>query len=199
MPTGYTYAVQEGKVTTLDDFAQSCARAFLWQARDSEEKDLRRLVQSSHDKEYYERQVEQTTKEFKHLMTLSDEQWLDVYTVATEEHEAEQDERIARKMAEKARYESMIEKVRQWIPPSFEHEDLKDFMLKQLEDSLSFDCGDIMMERTAMPSFDAWRKYELMTAEQNMFRANNELIRVSSRDNSSTVWVDQLLESVKGL
>lgn len=199
MPTGYTYGVQEGKVTTLEEFTQSCARAFLWQARDSEEKDLRKLVQGTNDREYYEKELKQAAKEFKHLMTLDDAQWYGLYTVAKEEHEHQQDNRLARKLAEKAHYEAMLEKVRQWTPPSDKHKALKDFMIKQLEESLEFDCGSIMMERSEMPRFEDWKKYELIQAEQNKDRAYNELERVNMRDNSFTDWVDQLLESVKGL
>ncbi|RPI58299.1 MAG: hypothetical protein EHM48_10330, partial [Planctomycetaceae bacterium] len=40
------------------------------------------------------------------------------------------------------KYELMLERVRNWTPPSTEHVGLKTFMIEQIESSIKFDCRE---------------------------------------------------------
>ncbi len=40
------------------------------------------------------------------------------------------------------KYELMLEKVKEWIPPTDEHNGLKNFMIQQIADSIKWDCNN---------------------------------------------------------
>jgi len=137
MPTGYT-ADLEG--VSFPEFALRCARAFgaLIDLRD-EPLDAPlpdRIMASTHSQK-------QLTTLFNTLREV--ESW-DAPCASGEA-------RVAHKKALQRRegdlkesnatrkcYEGMIQRVKDWAPPTAEHTGLKDFMLKQLTESIKFDC-----------------------------------------------------------
>ena len=54
---------------------------------------------------------------------------------------ADYEKSIKEKNELKKRYSDILEKAKNWQPPTKEHEGLKKFMIGQLTDSMSFDCG----------------------------------------------------------
>lgn len=199
MPTGYTYGVQEGNVTTLDAFAQECARAFLWQSRDSNEKDLIKLVTIPNDVEYQKNQLVKAKENLNELLALTETEWRTRYEEEKADDIRRQQERNERLKTEQARYNAMIEKVEAWTPPTEKHEDLKEFMLDQLAKSLDFDCSDRMLYPCTFQEYDSWKSHQLAYARGDVMRAENNLDRVTKRDGDYLEWVNKLLESVKGL
>lgn len=197
MPTGYTYGVQEGKITTLEDFAKSCARAFLWQARDSEEKDLRKLVTGDGTLDYYIKALKEAEDNLAEIESLDDAGWQHKYEdkCATQlRYVTEYNKRVNE---ERIRYTKMLEKVKDWTPPSNEHIELKKFMIEQLESSINFDCADSYMDEKPEP-FDSWKKFTYESAKKSVIRAKEDVDRHSHRKNDFVGWVDKLLDSVKG-
>lgn len=199
MPTGYTYGVQEGSMTTLDAFAKECARAFLWQARDSNEKDLIKLVATPNDSEYQVNQLIKAKENLKELQGLTETEWLTRYEEERRDDIRRQHERNERIKIEQARYDAMIEKVKAWTPPTEQHQDLKEFMLDQLVKSLDFDCSDAMLYPCTFQDYDSWKMQKMSYAKGDVMRAENNLERVTKRDGDYLNWVNDLLESVKGL
>lgn len=197
MPTGYTYDVQEGKITTLEDFAKSCARAFLWQARDSEEKDLRKLVADEGTLSYYQKALKTAEDELLELEGLDDATWRLKWDEAMAAEQDRLEKYNIQKMSESLRYIQMIDKVKDWEPPTEKHADMKSFMIEQLESSLKFDCEGAYQAFKPTP-FQEWKKYKLDCARRDVIKYYNDVQKHSSRKQEYIDWVDQLLESVKG-
>jgi len=142
MPTGYTHAVQEGKITELKPFALQCARAMgalVMMRDDSYDTPIPDKFEPSTD--YHDEKLKEAQADIVMLAGLSPE---DCQNKADEEH-SEAVERWKKRKAERLeqfkRYTAMIEKVRSWNPPQ-QLVSLKDFMLEQLNESVKFDCGD---------------------------------------------------------
>lgn len=130
MPTGYTYKIGEG--ISFEDFVLNCARAFgacfMQRDEDSDIKPKLQKVDDHHLKELekikeYENPSKETFLKYK----------------KSEKEEIQKDIKEKKELLEK--YKNMLRKVSRWIPPSKKHEGLKEFMKKQIQESIDFDCN----------------------------------------------------------
>ena len=145
MPTGYTVPIYEGEENfTFKKFAMRCARDFgaLIEMRGEPldaEIDFDKCFQPS---DYYKKALERVEKEYQ--------EFLDNPPTA-EELSKKYDEKVnndfekflERKESRKVlqeRYAAMLEQVKAWEPPTEEHNNLKEFMISQLQESMDYDC-----------------------------------------------------------
>ena len=132
MPTGYTTDIYNGKKVAFKDFALNCARAFgacVMQRDDpADEKPKIQPEESYHTK---------ALKRLGKFKKPSKKQ----FETFIKRSIADNKEIINKKKALEKAYSEMIEKAAKWTPPTTEHEELKDFMLKQLVESKQWDCG----------------------------------------------------------
>ena len=145
MPTGYTAPIYEREENfTFKKFAMRCARNFgaLIEMRGEPldaEIDFDKCFQPS---DYYKKALERVEKEYQ--------EFLDNPPTA-EELGKKYDEKVnndfekflERKESRKALqeiYTAMLEQVKAWEPPTEEHNGLKEFMIRQLQESVYYDC-----------------------------------------------------------
>ena len=192
MPTGYTYKVSEGKITTLKDYALECARAFgaLIHMRDEPmDAPIPDIVPLS--KHYYEA-VKNAIEELEAFSNVNYEE------AAYDDYSAEKRRRdiyIEEQKLTKARYNAMFEKVNVW---DCKVEGIKKFMLEQLDLSIKNDCRD---------DLSWWPEPVLLTAEQykakesarlasNLARATEEYKKAVKRNNEQNEWLRGLMECI---
>jgi hypothetical protein len=132
MPTGYTAGIEDGKITTLADYALLCARAFgaTIMQRDDPTADLPKLraEESHHAKEL--------AKSVRHLAIIEAMTEGDTEAAAKAEYtkaNREYEESSAKRREELARYDALRKQVNAWQPPTPDHVELKKFMLQQIE------------------------------------------------------------------
>ena len=145
MPTGYTAPIYEREENfTFKKSAMRCARNFgaLIEMRGEPldaEIDFDKCFQPS---DYYKKALERVEKEYQ--------EFLDNPPTA-EELGKKYDEKVnndfekflERKESRKALqeiYTAMLEQVKAWEPPTEEHNGLKEFMIRQLQESVYYDC-----------------------------------------------------------
>ena len=137
MPTGYTADIQND--ISFEDYALGCARAFgaCIEQRDDNAGDAPKLREAD---TYYEEKLPKALAFLGYLQSLDDVQ-------QEEFGNEERDKEIARirgkldeTQALNVKYEQMVDKVKGWEPPTPNHVKLKDFMFKQIVDSIVFDC-----------------------------------------------------------
>jgi hypothetical protein len=131
MPSGYTSDIYNGKEVTFKDFALGCARAFgacLMQRDDPADEKPKIMPEESYHTEELKK-----LKKFKKPTKAQ----FDSYVKETI---ADYEKSIKEKNELKKRYSDILEKAKNWQPPTKEHERLKAFMIEQLTDSRSFDC-----------------------------------------------------------
>lgn len=199
MPTGYTYSVQNGEVTELKEFMLSCAKgfgAFIHMRDDGISSDIKYREVG----EYYSRRLENTKREFEEFKLLSDEEIQKQLDESYERRVKEQKEGLKRFDEQKQRYLDMIDKVKEWIPPTEDHIKLKEFALEQLNSSLEFDCSDssrnYYLQEPFKDTVEEYRVYKIKSYLKDL-----EYYSKSYRDELESVekankWIRDLIESL---
>jgi len=137
MPSGYTAGVIEGKITTFEQFGKLCGKAMgaMIHMRDD-----------SLDEPYYPDKVNnyhiKTIEKLENEITdnLSDEE---IIKLETEKilKDIDYEERTLKDKENKLKIlNEFLEKAKAYIPPTSEHEGIKDFMIKQLQETINWDC-----------------------------------------------------------
>jgi len=196
MPTGYTADVADGKVTDFRTFALTCARAFGATVMQRDDP-LSEMPKHREMPDFYGEWLAKSEAEQARLgaMTLDEAE----IEMAAERDAAiaYRDEYLARKAAERARYESMLAEVEAWEPPTFDHAELKSFMAKQLRESIDFDCGGSY--EPAVPdirSAQAWLADKRAKAAADVARNLKSIAEEQERCDSANAWIDALYASL---
>ena len=199
MPTGYTESVKSGQVTEFSDFALRCARAFgaLIEMRD-EPLTAKIPERVEPDTTYYDDSIETARRRLRELESMLPEEANKESRAEREQNLREIEERKERRKADRMRYEAMLSKVRQWEPPSAEHVGLKEFMEKQLVDSIDFDCDDTYDKPDPFMNGEEWRAEQIRKARKDIDYLTRERQKEVERTESRNAWIRQLLDSLRG-
>lgn len=142
MPTGYTAPIYEGeKDFTFEKFAMRCARNFHLREKSKEEAiDLEKDFQPN---SFYKDMLEVAEKDYQDFLDNppTEEQLNKKFDEYVQMEQARFLEREQKTEVIRKRYAAMMRKVLAWQPPTPEHQNLKDFMLNQLRDSIEYDCS----------------------------------------------------------
>lgn len=197
MPTGYTANVANGTLTTFPEFAMQCARAFgaLIMMRDDPIDSP--IPDEFTVAEYYEKNLNEAKAALAELQALNERDVLIRCAKEYAEAMASWEKSRADNAAKRQRYESMLAKVRQWIPPTSEHEGLKEFMIQQLTESLEWDCGGEGLPKPTITTPSVWRAEQLLQYEQDVERLARGLAEEAERVRKRNQWVRDLRESLK--
>jgi hypothetical protein len=95
----------------------------------------------------------------------------------------------------------MLDKVKAWTPPSFEHIGLRDFMIQQIKDSIKWDCDlgyhERLLTEMSVITFEEWKKTALDDARRHVCYYTDELAKATTREAGRVVWLQQLIDSLK--
>lgn len=195
MPTGYTHPVQTGEVADFPTFAMRCARAFgaLIEMRDDP------MDASIPDEftpsPFYAERLKEAEARLVELRQMTPDEIRAAWSEAVDEAVRHRDEYRERKATERRRYMAMLAKVEAWEPPTDEHVGLKEFMVKQLWDSIKLDCGD-WLPSVDLGTPDEWWRGQVAAAERDIARYRKELAAEKERAEARTRWVRQLRASL---
>lgn len=194
MPTGYTHAVCDGKVTEFPEFAMTCARAFgaLIMMRD-DPMDAAIPDEIKPDTKYYDDRIAADMKRMGEIQAMSME---DANTAALEAHRqalASRTKYLADKEIEAGRLNDMLAKVRAWEPPTPEHVEMKKFMIDQLTISLP---GDYAPAIPALLDGQTWRQQEIDRLADSVVYLQKERDKEIDRAKGRTEWVKALRASL---
>lgn len=105
-------------------------------------------------------------------------------------------EEAERKTTEtRARYEAMLTKVRNWTPPTSEHENFKNFMVEQLTKSIDWDCQSRERPEPLTPL--AWISSRIERAEWDVNYHTEQHQKEIDRAAGRTKWIVDLRESLR--
>lgn len=195
MPTGYTQPVRDGKVS-FNQFVWLCARAMgaLAAVRDDNLGARIELSAVEEATDFYEQELKRARGELLELEQMSAEQ-VDVLRLQDYENAKRRvEESRAENRRVRERYGDMISLVTRWEPPTADHIEFQQFMLRQLRDSIDFDCYEV----ADPPELDAqeWYAAERDRAARNILYFTQALGKVRERNAKRRAWVDALLECV---
>lgn len=196
MPTGYTAHVNDGTITTLKDYALTCARAFgaLIELRD-EPSGLapRRLPVAD---SYHKERLTQAKDELERLQNMTDEQRVAACNAYNAENSKARQEAIERNAAIRDHYNAMLDKIAQWKAPSPDHVELRQFMIDQILESRRFDVTDNPGKWIPEPvAVDAWYAEAIRNAERDVAYHTEKLAEDQKRSADRQAWLDQLWEA----
>ena len=141
MPTGYTHDVQTGEVTNFNDFAKRCARAFGAYVTLRDSPSSMELPRSVGYDSYHQKELDKS----KDDLIILDNLTIDQLTKRSFDEYEEDLKRYETNIQEcklfEVRYTTMLDKVKEWTPPTDEHVAFKEFMIQQLTDSIQYDCN----------------------------------------------------------
>lgn len=197
MPTGYTAKVQKGE-DTFGQFVWRCARAFGALVTMRDDPMGAPVPERFEIGDYYPQRIAEIEKELGRFRAMTD---IEADLEVVKEHKkvvVANTERRERAKQERANYERMLVQVQAWEAPP-EQQKLREFMISQLKDSISFDCSEVYQQ--PVPSIvgnagPAWRQKRVTELKDDLQRARKSLREEEVRVAKRNAWIGALRESV---
>ena len=203
MPTGYTAGVQDGTVTEFKDFALLCARMIGTNIIMRDEP-FNTPIKKYEPSPYYKESLEDAKEKLERVKNMSEAECKEKAHSEIYDDIKRAKEYIKDSEVQQERYNSMLEKVREWIPPTTEHVRFKELMIEQLEDSMKFDCSNGFWEkeleklkRKTLLTGEEWRQEQIKRLEENVERYSKEYEQEVQRTNERNSWNEQLMKSLE--
>lgn len=200
MPTAYTAILGETEDMKLKDFALLCARNFGALASMRDEPLTAPIPEKFELPPYYKDNLEKAQKKHAEFMAMTDEgktEFLErTYKEMVEESRKVQEESSKQKDILRRRYNAMLLKVIKWTPPTPEHESLRKFMIKQIHDSLEWDCLEYLPH---IPDKAEWcniDRYKTML-EDEIALLQKSYYKAAECTASRNKWLTDLRRSLK--
>lgn len=197
MPTGYTADIAKG--ITFPQFAMNCARAFgaCLTLRD-EAVDGEAIPEHFEPSDYHLTQLDIARTNLADLESMSDEEAETHCKETYQMREANRLKCLQENNARIASYWAMLELVRGWTPPSDDHEELREFMQKQIEESIKFDDNrDYYQKPIAPQSAEDWLEVQKSSALKSIEYHKSEYAKEVERTNQRNEWIRLLRDSLK--
>lgn len=195
MPTGYTAKLCDGD-QSFEDFVLSCARAFgplTFMREDPVDARIPDEVDSQIS--YYEKAIKGISEDLAHAIAMSPEE---AEAGAAAEYEVllkQFHQSVEKNRLVAARLATMRQKVFAWFPPSPDHENLKKFMLEQLQVTESHEGTCHSSPPVKMPGAD-WRVMRIQGFANNLRVYSETLINEISKTKNGNKWIKDLRTSL---
>jgi hypothetical protein len=195
MPTGYTAAVADGKVTDFRTFALRCARGF-GAAVMQRDNPMDELPKHREESGFYARTLREAEADAARLAAMS----LDEAQVAMAAEIAEEEARIVEARGTtsetNSRYEAMLAQVLQWEPPSPDHIEFRDFMVTQLRLSIGTFTERYWREEDRPAAVGDWLAARRVKAAGRIEQYQKEVAEERERCRNANAWIDALYASL---
>jgi len=203
MATGYTHPIIDGEITTLRQFTLACARAYLFEFKESDipipkSAELMPEVIPGPDTAYHDESLKELEDKLKMLKEMSPFE-AEHYYIKEEDRADSFYEGIETKDKENnALIQSMLDKVKAWDPPTEAHRvGIKKFMIEQLEMSLSDpDSRRYFTPDPETRSVAERHVEEIESIQSGISRTKTRLAGIVTNWEKTQLWWSQLRESV---
>lgn len=193
MPSGYTSDIHDGKDVSFQDFALTCARAFgaTIMQRDEPLGSKPRLREAS---AHHRDSLTKARARLAEVKAWSDDEAERQANAAHSEAISQWRKSTERTVGLRERYGSMLDQALAWTPPTDEHRELKEFMVKQLRESLDFDCHD--RPRPERKSGEEFRAEQEAAAQWSVDYHAKGVRDEAKRVRGANAWITALWESL---
>lgn len=196
MPTGYTQPIADG--ITFEQFALNCARAFgaCITLRD-EQGGGEKIPDSFEPSDYHEKALIKARADLAAIQALSPEECESSADHDFKADQASRDDQKARMVDLRQKYEDMLVKVEAWNPPSTDHVGMKEFMYKQITESINWDCSYTHYDEPAVRlTGTEWREQKMKTILGSIEYHKESHAKEIERTNQRNEWVRLLRTSL---
>lgn len=195
MPTGYTEKVRSGEITTLRQYALTCARNFgaCIMLRDRPDTGDIPVFEPN---DYHLEAMKQAEREWEEWRKSTCDEKHDRWILHKRAQEARKAAVIAERDRDRARYLSMLRAVNNFVPPTADHTGLVSFMREQLQTSIDFDCPAVNGAHYDAPPFDVWCAEEEARITSALARHAQEYAKECERVRGRNKWVAALKQGL---
>jgi hypothetical protein len=195
MPTGYTSAVADGKITELEPFVWRLARGMGALIMMRDEPADAPVPERFEPSRYNAEELIKLRAEIGRLSAMSDEE---ATAAADAEHKADEEakaEYFSEEAQQRARYQSMIARLEAWQGAP---EGIKEFGLEQLHQSLDFDCREPFSWYREPVERDGpkWRDAKIAKLARDIEYHVKADTEERARTDACNAWVAQLRQSL---
>lgn len=206
MGTGYTAGILNGSIKTFKQFATQCIRAF-GGAIHMRDDDWDAPYRPDEVDEHYVEQVKECEEKIEKLSKLSNDELIEMRKNDLIDDKNRYLKYIKDKEEAKIKLEVFLAEANNYVPPTSEHQGIKDFMIQQLTDTIKWDGDASYYEKEveklnkSLENIDPYqvRKELMEDAIEDLSRQKRYLAEEVSRVNSRNEWSKQYLESLKNL
>lgn len=197
MPTGYTCDIEKG--ISFEDFVWNCARAFgaFVMQRDDPSGEIALQEQAS---SYYREQLEKTQQEYAEFLVMSIDDLKLKWQTEMKEFRNQYLEHILKCEQLRKKYNDMLKRVEDWIPPTEDHKGLKEFMIEQINSSIEFDDMTSYylkrIEELDKTTFETWVEDQLDGFKREIKHYKEEIEKEEERVRSRNEWKNELVKSI---
>lgn len=196
MPTGYTAGVADGEITELRDYALLCARAFGPTIRMRDEP-LDAPIREFKPSPYHAEKLEESRRKLAQVEMLTDEEAQQMAEKQYAEQVSYRQECLEDLRETRRRYEAMLEKVRQYTAPSYDHVNFRLFMERQLEESIKFDCSEEYYTEPVKVDGPTWKMEEMQRLREDIDYHLKNQQEEEERVESANRWIAELRKSLE--
>jgi len=196
MPVGYTDKIKDG--ITFEEFVLYCARAFgacITMRDDPADKPIPVKFEPSR---YHRDAIAQAKKRLVKLNKTTIEE-AEQFALAEYNREKKRvADAIVKNRKLMAQYQDMLRQVEAWIPPTSEHIELKEFMIKQITSSINFDSREDYYTRNpvVLQTGEQWLQTHKGIAQKDIVYHTKEHEKEIEAADGRTEWVTALRNSL---
>ena len=197
MPTGLTAALYEGKrEVTFEEYALGVARHFGACITMRDDPSDAKIPDKFEASSYHTDEIKKARVKLVEIGVWDAARWQDEADRDYKEKCKQHEERLAEKLARKARYEAMLEKARQFKAPTPDHKEYAKMLVDQLEQSIDWDCSASYMDKPTKQT-----KWEFKADTIKQLTKNIEYHESSHREEveraeKRTAWVQALRDAI---
>jgi hypothetical protein len=205
MPTGYTAGIIDGKITTFEQFATQCSRAFgaTIHMRDNP---LDSPYEPRTPSQYYVNSLQSQREKLEETKTMTDEAIVQDFETLLKDSLEYHERELEKTKVNLGRLNSIMEAAKSWVPPTEDHEGVRDYMIDQLEITIKAD-GDpsyhvnkiVQAKKELEEGIDpkVYREEKIKEIEDRISYYEGEVQKELERCKQSNDWMDKFLESIK--
>lgn len=198
MPTGYTASIYENKETTFEEFVWHCARNFgaLLHLRDEPcgAPTLAQALSDSWGSNWHEERLVEAKAHLATIQAMTPQEMDAQRLVRHDQAWSDFRRQVSETNLLRGRYQTMLYWAKAWQPPTSAHENLRTFMIQQIEESLRWDCHPTSPGE--MPDLDVFRRNLVERATANVTYHAYEAEKARIHEEQKREWVRALHASV---
>lgn len=204
MPTGYTAGILDGTIKDFPQFAKLCMKAFgatIMMRDEPLYKEWEPRVPS----DYHTKAIDKAKEDLEKSKSMSDE---DIMAKAKSEIEKNKDyhsKKILECTSSLKNLNELLIKAKEFVPPTEEHQGIKDFMIDQIEKTISFDADDKYHVEKLLKLDEEFKSLSPKKVRASMVEKANYDLNYHNQENEkeiqrcleSNLWVTQMVEAVE--
>ena len=194
MATGYTMAIADG--IEFNEFVMQCARAFGALVMMRDDPMDAKIPTEFEPSSYHKNAIEKAEQKLNTAKNMGHETARVFSEIEYSEAVLNKKNRLEDKKKLKLKYDEMLNNVLNWTPPTSDHEELKNFMIQQIETSIDHDCDMSYPTDPILLSAEEWLRNYVDKCVKDLGYHVKEWHSEVNRCKERSEWVRLLRDSI---